>query len=259
MSTRQALLICFIFVVTTASASFLQVNADDVQLTLDLRQTSYSNPKGGGIWQLYARIVDNAGSVDGSHGLASVRAILKNVNATDIAFNMPAINATGAMEVTSLSNGAVKINYSQDRTGAAKMGLGVPPVSTPNRDLLVASGTWLAGPRPVFAVDPEGLASGATVWTTPTAPFEAVAPNNSPTSVVTLGDLRTTPAINAGIINGLDRVDFLRQLPGASMPAPYNPAADIDQNGVVNNLDTVRFIKIFTGQPDPAVNDAPEP
>jgi hypothetical protein len=90
-----------------------------------------------------------------------------------------------------------------------------------------------------------------------------LAPDAVTTQVVTLGDIRVTPAANNGIINNLDAVDMVRLLPGSANPLPYNPAGDIRQTGtnggIINNLDAVDFVAILNGPSGAGVSAVPEP
>ncbi len=82
-------------------ASTRAVNADDLQLTLDLRNNNHANGLGGGTWQLFARVVETAVGPDGSTGIVGIRALLDRIDATGITFN-PAINSNGAARVQTL-------------------------------------------------------------------------------------------------------------------------------------------------------------
>ncbi len=136
-------------------ASTRAVNADNLQLTLDLRQSIRTYSLAGGTWQLFARVVDTGAGPDGGTGIAGVRALLDKINISGITFN-PAINPNGIATVQALpgdAEGTVEIIYRQDLTQPTLLGVGVPPAGYPNRDVLIASGSWPPGPRPVFGND----------------------------------------------------------------------------------------------------------
>jgi hypothetical protein len=132
----------------TSFAAFLLVllssqlaTADDVQLTLDLRNAISNDPLSGGTWQLFVRKLETGDGSQGDHGLASARAILENIDPASVTFR-PSIgqSTTGGPYVNSLSNGTVEILYNQDLNGAVVTKVGVPNTPVP-RDTLIAEGT----------------------------------------------------------------------------------------------------------------------
>ncbi len=230
-----------------------QSYADNLQLTLDLRNTNRINAFGGGNWLLFARVVDTGSGVDGSTGLAGVRALLDNISLAGIVFN-PAINANGAATAQAIpgdSQGTVEIVYEQDLSQPTLPGVGVPPATTPNRDVLIAGGSWPAGPRPVFGNDGTAFSSGDFLVG---AGNFAIAADSVSTSVVTLGDFN-----NTGTITSFDIGAFVARLPRASTSLPYNPAGDINQTGTISNSDISGFVTILTGPVTAATTAIPEP
>lgn len=234
--------------------------ADDLRLSLDLRNTYSEDPMSGGTWGLYVRSVDTGTSPEGAHGVASIRAILTNVASTGITFSpgFPApntpINANGAAEVQVLSNGTVEIVYSQDTSADGVVtSVGTNPRIT--RETLVASGSWPAGPRPTFGVDPQGLSSSGSFLSSDVAPYSAVPADTVVTSVVTLGDLNGSLTIN-----NLDTPLFVARLPGGALAGQFHPAADINQDGFIR-LDISGYVAIlFARKPGgPTTVAVPEP
>ncbi|TWU30208.1 PEP-CTERM sorting domain-containing protein [Bythopirellula polymerisocia] len=248
---QRSLLICAVIMLAVSCTVPLQ--ADDLQLTLDMRNASRPNAFAGGTWELYARVIDTGVGVDGSTGIAGLRALLDNIDPAGITFN-PGINPNGAATVQVLSGdpqGTVEIVYRQDLSQTTLASVGVPPVFAPNRDVLIASGSWPAGLRPVFGNDGSDLSSGDVLGGDGNS---AVAADNVFTSVVTLGDLN-----RSGSISGADIGLFVEQLPGMPFPPSYNPAADINQTGTVSNSDIGGFVGILAGPLTAASTGVPEP
>ncbi len=137
------------------------VNADELLITLDLRNTYRNDALGGGTWQLFVRKVETGTEPQGDFGVSGIRALIDNISLEGIAF-APGIGQAyfGAPFTQVLSNGTVEIIYQQDLNGTVIEGVGVPVLpQSPFRDRLIASGTWPGGPRPVFGMDLEGLFS----------------------------------------------------------------------------------------------------
>lgn len=234
--------------------------ADDLLLTLDLRNAYRNDPLSGGIWQLFVRRAESGTEPQGDYGVSGVRALIDNISAEGIAFAAGIGQSTsGGPYVSILSNGSVEIIYQQDLNGTVVGGVGVPvpPVST--RDRLIASGTWPAGPRPVFGMDPEGIMSSGEFLGGDSAPYPPSVPATSvPTSIVTLGDLN-----NSGTISNLDTALFVARFPGATPSLPYHPAADLNQNGTISSIDIAPYVALLSGPIAPFVFTAivavPEP
>ena len=255
---KRSLLICSAALMMLVSVP--KADADQIQLTLDLRNAVRTNSLSGGTWQLFARKVETGTAPDGNNGISGIRAIINNIAEAGITFSAT-INQlpTGGPYTNTLSNGAVEIVYGQDISAAGVVtGVGVPVAPAPaTRDTLIASGTWPAGPRPTFGVDTSAtpLGSEGNFLGGAAAPFPAsleVSGANILTSVVTLGDMN-----NSGTITNLDTAAYVRQLPVAI--DPYNPAGDINQSGNVSNTDTAGYVAILGGPAVAAVSVVPEP
>lgn len=232
--------------------SVLQLKADDLQLTLDLRNANRANAAGGGTWQLFARVIDTETDTDGSSGIAGIRALLDNVSLDNIAFN-PAINPNGVASVRTLpgdAQGTIEIIYRQDLAQPTLLGVGVPPTGFPNRDVLIASGSWPPGPRPVFGSDGDALSSGEFLTEGGTSTINA---DSVPASIFTLGDMNRSATITS-----IDIGAFVARLPGSSISVPYDPAGDINQSGHISNLDIAPFVAIIAAPPVSPVM-VPEP
>ncbi|TWU17822.1 hypothetical protein [Bythopirellula polymerisocia] len=242
----SAILLAFLYI----SPSF----ADDLQLTLDLKNTISNDATSGGTWQLFARKLETGGGSEGDFGVAATRGLLNNIDVNSISFasgiGQP---TTGGPYIQTLSNGTVEINYQQDLSGSVVTGVGVNfPVT---RDSLIASGTWPSGPRPTFGIDPDGFSSAGSFLSSASAPYSLVSPDNTFTEVVTLGDFN-----NSATITLLDVAPFWHQFNlSCCGPEPYNPAADINQSGSITSLDRGAFISLFTSYVSPPLDPAPEP
>lgn len=251
---KRSLLIC-------AAALMMLVNvpdasADQIQLTLDLKNTNRANAAGGGTWQLFARKVEDGAAPNGDNGISGIRAILNGVTEAGITFASGINQLSGGPYVNTLSNNAVEIVYGQDISAAGVVtGVGVNSPAT--KDTLIASGSWPAGAtRPTFGTDPGGFGSEGNFLGGAAAPFPAsleVSGSNILTSVYTLGDMN-----NSGTITNLDTGAFVAQLP-PTPSAPYNPAADINQSGTVSNLDIGGYVAILTGPGSASISVVPEP
>jgi hypothetical protein len=251
---KRSLLICA--AALTMLVNVPDASADKIQLTLDLKNTSRSSAASGGTWQLFARKVEDGAAPNGDNGISGIRAILTGISSTGITFAAGTNQLSGGPYTDVLSNGAVEVVYGQDISIAGVVtGVGVPPVATPNRDTLIASGSWPAGAtRPAFGTDPGGKSSEANFLGGAAAPFPAsleVSGANVLTSVYTLGDLN-----NSGTISNADTNPYIQVLTGA---AAYNPAADINQSGTVTNADTSQYIAILTGPGSASISVVPEP
>jgi hypothetical protein len=251
---KRSLLICAALMMLLQGMA-QNVNADGLHLTLDLKNTLRSNALSGGTWQLFARKVEGAGGVNGDNGLAGIRALIDNISATGITFNAANNGAgnVGAANAQVISGSTVEIVWGQDIAGPNVLtGLGVS--ANVNLDRLIASGSWPAGPRPVFSVD-GALSSEGNFLNTNVAPFGnsiEVSGANVTTQVVTLGDMN-----NSGTVTNSDTNGYIAQLPIPT--APYNPAADFNQSGTVTNSDTSLYVATLTGPSTASVSVVPEP
>ncbi len=239
---RQSLCVC---VAAYPLLSFPTLNADEVILTLDLRNAFHDDAMGGGTWQLFARKVENDKAPQGDAGIVFIRALIDNINLDSVKFAAD-INQriNGGPFVNALSNGTVEIVYQQDTDATVTQGIGVD--ENPNRDRLIASGTWPAGPRPKFGKDdtaPKPFRSSAKFFEpSRAATGNAAIPTRTRTSVITLGDLN-----ESGTISNSDIAPFSARLPNAAPALPYHPAADIDQSGTVTLEDRELLISILSG------------
>jgi len=149
------------------------VQAHNVNLDLEYNNSS-------GIWELYAEI-DANGTPDTNFGLASVRALIDNVDfgtfgvnttGTTIASGIGALNpvvTTGGSTdpVLLTGGGTVDVLYGQDISASPVVAV-VSGVGTPRE--LIASGTF-AGIAPAFGDDDNGLTSDATFLNAAAGPF----------------------------------------------------------------------------------------
>jgi hypothetical protein len=219
------------------------VTADDVLLTLDLRNTYRDDPRGGGTWQLFARRVSNDKQPSGEVGIGYVRAILSNISSAGVEF----ADDIGQMQgdrpaVQALSNGAVEILYQQDTAATVVEGVGVD--KNPRRDRLIASGTWPPGSRPEFVADDAkptpGKSAAKFLSKEKTIPRGLVPAGKTQTAVVTLGDLNNDKKVTAA-----DIAPFVARLPGAAPALGYDPACDFDQSGTVTEEDKELLIQLL--------------
>lgn len=242
----QQNILAWIVVAAIVSASPL-TSADDVLLTLDLRNNFRDIPGGGGTWQLFARRVPNDKEPSSAAGIGYVRAILNNVSSAGVEFadDIGQMQSGGPF-VRPLPNGTVEIIYQQDTAATVVEGVGVD--KNPHRDRLIASGTWPSGRRPTFADDGEKptpskseakfLSKGKKI------PRDLVPAGKTRLEIVTLGDLNGDLKVSSP-----DIAKFVVRLPGAAPALEYHPACDIDQDGKVTEEDKDLFIKLLEDNP----------
>ncbi len=251
MMNKLLMICCLLLFVVLGSAPG---KADDLQLTLDLRNSFIRDPLGGGTWQLFARVIQTDVGASGDFGLSGIRALINNIDIGSITFASNIGQLSGGPYTQTLSNGTVEIVYGQNLSGSVVTGVGVPPTEAPFRDTLIASGKWPAGPRPTFGSD--GTSAGTSVGSFLSVagpPYSgSVLADTTLTSTVTLGDMN-----NSGTVTSLDISLFVAQL-GTAPLLPYNPAGDINQSGRVTNADIPVFLAILTG-PLSATGTVPEP
>jgi hypothetical protein len=233
--------------VLSATLFCVSVQADNVQLTLDLTNNDHLDPLSGGSWQLFARKVETGTGAQGDFGIAAIRAILRDINVGSVVFASDINQLSGGPFTSVLPNGAIEVFYGQNIAGTGVV-TGVGVSDNPNLDRLIASGTWPAGPRPVFDVDgtpPSALFSDSNFLGNPTPPFSAaVAADATLTTVVTVGDLDGSSTVTAADVAQF-RTQFLPPT------GPYNPAADIDQSGTITLAD-YQLLQDVAGVPEPA-------
>lgn len=246
-TTLRRLCVCLAETLTlTLSALSLSASmADEVMLTLDLNNSFHDDAMGGGTWQLFARKVENGKAPQGDAGIIYIRALINDISSDSVKFASD-INQkmTGGPFVNALPSGTVEIIYQQDTDATVTQGIGVD--ENPNRDRLIASGSWPAGPRPKFGKDdevPKPQRSSAKFF----EPSRAATGNadvaaKTRTLVITLGDLN-----ESGTISNSDIALFVARLPNASPALPYHPAADIDQSGTITSGDRELLISILSG------------
>jgi hypothetical protein len=253
MNMKRSLLICAAALMMLVSIP--KADADQIRLTLDLRNTNRANAASGGTWQLFARKVETGSAPEGNSGISGIRAILNGISSTGITF-ASGINQlpTGGPYIDVLTNNAVEIVYGQDISTAGvvnNVGIG----ANANQDRLIASGTWPAGAtRPTFGTDPAGAGSEGNFLGGSSAPYPAsleVSGANVTTQVVTLGDINGSNTITAA-----DTPQYLAVLGGS---VAYNPAADINQSGSVTAADTAQYLAILGGPSSAAISVVPEP
>ena len=252
---KRSLLVCAALMMLVVSVP--RVQADDVRLTLDHRNTNRANALSGGTWQLFVRKVETGAGAEGDNGIAGIRALINNITEAGITF-ATGINqlSTGGPYVNTLTNGVVEIVYGQDLV-PANVVVGVGVDANANKDRLIASGIWPAGPRPTFGNDGSVAVGGpfsseANFLNAAVAPFTGVLASNTLTSVITLGDTN-----NTGTISNSDTAGYIAAL-GGGVPG-YNPAADINQTGTVSNSDTPLYIGILGGPIGANIGAVPEP
>ncbi len=250
MAIKRNLILCAATLLVLVLST--QTRADNLRLTLDLRNTSRLNPLNGGTWQLFARKVETGAGAQGDFGVSSLRALLNNISATGITIAPGISQPNGVPFANTLTNGVVEIDYAQDLNGTVITGVGVNAIA--NRDQLIASGSWPAGPRPTFGVDPGGLSSEGHFLTSSAPPYGEISPDDVLTEVVTLGDFN-----GSATITNSDIALFVARFPGAMPPLPYSPAADFNQNGTITSLDIAPFIAGLTAPLTAATTAVPEP
>ncbi len=246
---KRTALLCAVAIVTLLIATSSQ--ADNVVLTLDLRNTVHDDPHSGGSWQLFARRVETGKAPQGDAGICWIRALVNNIRSDTVTF-APDIGqmTTGGRFVNTLPSGTVEILYRQDIAGTVVKGVGV--AKKPHRDRLIASGSWPTGPRPNFGDDrpvfgqesatPTPAKSDAKFLGTAKATFpDTIAAGKTVTEVVTLGDLNEN-----GTATNIDIGLFVARLPGAAPSLPYHPAGDIDQSGTITDKDRELLSGILT-------------
>jgi hypothetical protein len=239
-----------------------QVQADNIVLTLDLRNTNRASATSGGTWQLFARKQETGTAPNGDNGIAGIRAVINNISIGSVTFAsginaMSDTSCNGGQCVQTLSNGAVEIVYGQDLSAAGVV-TGVGVFANVFQDRLIASGSWPAGAgRPTFGTDAQSFGSEANFLLNASAPWGnalEVSGANIITEVYTLGDLN-----NSNTVTSLDIGGFVARLPGASPSLPYHAAADINQSGTITGLDISPFVAILSGPTAAAVSVVPEP
>ncbi len=218
MKRSIALMLCAL-ALSAFSAS--GARADDIEIELEFN---------GGDWSLYAEVVDTGSGVDGSLGLASIRALINGINfgtggdGVTIASGIGAINpVNGGPPVLNKGGGLIEIIYGQDisSTGSIVGGVGVG-----GRDL-IASGTYL-GSDPTFGSDGSLTSQGLFLTSTTPGGGNAVDPDNNvlvlsgnPADLnndgfvdgldlgILLGNFEMNAAPSGGELNGTDPVDGL--------------------------------------------------
>ncbi|MEO2048116.1 MAG: PEP-CTERM sorting domain-containing protein [Pirellulales bacterium] len=194
--------------VTLMAFGTSSVQADDIDLELEF-DTSFLT------WNLYAE-VNTTGGIDGSNGIAAVRAMVDNIDfgtlgdAVNIAGGIGAIDpidAGGPNErdpVLQTAGGTLDIIYGQDISDAPSVvgGVGV------GGRTLIADGTFAsAGTPPAFGDDDSGLFSDGNFLDVFPGPFGgALGANAVNTSVTDITGPTTVPAdLNQdGFVDGLD-------------------------------------------------------
>jgi hypothetical protein len=232
--------------VLSAALFCVPVQADNVQLTLDLTNNDPLDSLSGGNWQLFARKVETGSGAQGDFGISGIRIILRSINISSVTFADDINQLSGGPYTNMLPNGAIEVVYGQNIAGSGVV-TGVGVSANPNLDRLIASGIWPAGPRPVF--DSEGMPPSATFSDSnflggSAPPFPAsVAADLTLTAVVTVGDLD-----GSGTVTAADVAQFESQfLPPMGS---YNAAADIDQTGTIKLADYQLLLDI-AGVPEP--------
>jgi hypothetical protein len=85
----------------------------------------------------------------GDAGIIYIRALINDISSDSVKFaNDINQRMTGGPFVNVLPSGTVEIIYQQDTDATVTQGIGVD--ENPNLDRLIASGSWLAVPRPKF-------------------------------------------------------------------------------------------------------------
>ncbi len=248
---KRTLLVCLSILALLASTR--AVNADELQLTLDLVNNVVNDAFSGGRWQLFARKLETSSGAEGDFGVASVRALLENVDVNSISFSGSiGQGTTGGPYIQTLANGTVELIYEQDLNGTVVTGVGVPVLPAPvTRDTLIASGSWSSGPRPAFGMDPDGLVSTGAFLASPVVPYSTIFPDRVYSETVTLGDLNGSHTVSL-LDNGPFLLTNARQL-------PYHPAADLNQSGNSSTTDRALYVQTLATRAPGMLTIAAEP
>jgi len=226
--------------------------AQNVQLSLNLRYTNPANPASGGTWYLVAK-------TDDTDGLAAINAYISNITdtaasmhygnegAVDTRYGSPgsvtnttlaAIENGGNPYVTTLG-AAVNILYGQDTaTGPIVLDVGQgagtpgnvatdPLLNTAwNNSAIIANGTF-GGSRPAFVAAGANVTDSNTLANSSTTPPNNFAQDATTATPVVRGDSERTLGVegaNKGLWQG-----------------------DADRNGVVNSSDLSLLLTNFNG------------
>jgi len=254
--------------------------AQNVQLSLNLRYTDPADPTEGGSWYLMAK-------TDATFGLAGVSVNLSGVNAAGVALGNPTANpqyATMASTVTgSIANGSNPYNgviggnhnvvwgfdvgtsviANIGKGGASAGNIAVDPLKNAawNNAALLVSGTF-------GAVRPAIVSAQANVLGAATAGTAAVAATVA--TPVVRGDSVISFGLNSPATAGLNRGDFNRDfavngLDLAVLAANFNGSGknwdtgDSDDTGTVNGLDLANLAAKFNQSSPAPISAVPEP
>jgi hypothetical protein len=218
--------------------------AQSIDMSLNLQYTMPSDPAMGGNWTLVAK-------TNNANGIASINAILSNVNAAGIAYQ----SGIGAMSKSGnpfvIQNGSlVELLYAQDLSipaavvtdvgrGAGTPGnLAIDPFNDPawNNSAVIATGTFGAI-KPAFTANldaPPDVTKG-NVLGTKTPPF-FMAPAATVTTIVR--DALSVPLIGDYNLNGtVDAADYVVWRNTLNQMVTPSSGADGNGNGTIDSGD----------------------
>jgi hypothetical protein len=233
-------IVLFVLILAHSEASCAQT----IDISLNLQYTMPSDPAMGGNWTLVAK-------TNSTNGIASINAILSNVNAAGIAYQ----SGIGAMSKSGnpfvVQNGTlVELLYAQDLSNPASVitdvgrGAGTPgnlavdPLGDPawHNAAVIATGTF-GDTRPAFTANldtPPDVTKG-NVLATKTPPFFMAAASTVTTIVRDTLSVTLTGDYNAnGTVDAADYVVWRNTL--TQMVTPSS-GADGNGNGTIDDSD----------------------
>ena len=190
---KSKMLLASLFTMLAVSANF--ASADDAVVTLEVTPSSPA-PGAPGTWELFGRIEETGVGVDGSFGIAAIRALLVDIDfgtegdAITLVDDIGAINPIDEggpnerLPFLLLDDGTIDIIYGQDISD----GPSVVPFVGVGGDALIAFGTYSAGLSPSFGKDmanPDNIKfTDGNFLNTDTPPFGAAVPPDNVFTVV---------------------------------------------------------------------------
>jgi hypothetical protein len=231
---------CIVLLLAHCERSYAQT----IDMSLNLQYTMPSDPAMGGNWTLVAK-------TNSANGIASINAILSNINAAGIAYQsgIGAALKNGNPFVT--QNGTlVEVLYAQDLSnpvsvvtdvgrGAGSPGnLAIDPFSDPawNNAAVIATGTF-GDTRPAFTTNldtPPDVTKG-NVLATKTPPFFMAAAG---TVTVVVRDGLSVPLVGDYNDNGtVDAADYVVWRHTLTQIVTPSSGADGNGNGTIDNAD----------------------
>jgi hypothetical protein len=213
-------------------------------MSLNLQYTMPSDPAMGGNWTLVAK-------TNSANGIASINAILSNVNAAGIAYQSGIGAMTkGGSPFVFQSGSLVELVYAQDASNPASVvtdvgrGAGTPgnlaldPFNNPawHNAAVIATGTFGAT-KPAFTANldtPPDVTKG-NVLTTKTPPFVMAA---AATVTTVVRDGLSVPLVGDYNLNGtVDAADYVVWRDTLTQMVPPLSGADGNGNGTIDSAD----------------------